>query len=178
LGCNCFYLSLLKIYIDQVLGVDAVPAALGIYFVFRDEAQAQSFRASRFRSRVSVPKVQLANKRFEDYEKLLTPLMAFFTERGRLPTLEELPETEALSTEFGNLRRAFQIVLQATNPQEWDAISDRRRQDLLVYFSDSYWTSGSASVARNKRTEPVKNNPVDTDIILLVALDPEYLTKH
>lgn len=28
----------LKIYIDQVLGVDAVPAALGIYFVFRDEA--------------------------------------------------------------------------------------------------------------------------------------------
>ncbi|MBD2069796.1 DNA phosphorothioation-associated putative methyltransferase [Leptolyngbya sp. FACHB-671] len=129
----------LKIYIDQVLGVDAVPAALGIYFVFRDEAQAQSFRASRFRSRVSVPKVQLANKRFEDYKELLTPLMAFFTERGRLPTLEELPETETLSTEFGNLRRAFQIVLQATNPQEWDEISDRRRQDLLVYLALSHF---------------------------------------
>ncbi len=129
----------LKIYIDQVLGVDSVPAALGIYFVFRDEAQAQSFRASRFRSRVSVPKVQLANKRFEDYKELLTPLMAFFTERGRLPTLEELPETEALSSEFGNLRRAFQIVLQATNPQEWDAISDRRRQDLLVYLALSHF---------------------------------------
>ncbi|MDX2229697.1 MAG: DNA phosphorothioation-associated putative methyltransferase [Leptolyngbyaceae cyanobacterium bins.349] len=129
----------LKIYIDQVLGVDAVPAALGIYFVFRDEAQAQSFRASRFRSRVSVPKVQLANKRFEDYKELLTPLMAFFTERGQLPTLEELPETEALSTEFGNLRRAFQIVLQATNPQEWDEISDRRRQDLLVYLALSHF---------------------------------------
>jgi DNA phosphorothioation-associated putative methyltransferase len=129
----------LKIYIDQVLGVDAVPAALGIYFVFRDEAQAQSFRASRFRSRVSVPKVQLANKRFENYKELLTPLMAFFTERGRLPTLEELPGTETLSTEFGNLRRAFQIVLQATNPQEWDAISDRRRQDLLVYLALSHF---------------------------------------
>ena len=129
----------LKIYIDQVLGVDAVPAGLGIYFVFRDEAQAQSFRASRFRSRVSVPKVQLANKRFEDYKELLIPLMAFFTERGRLPTLEELPETEALSTEFGNLRRAFQIVLQATNPQEWDEISDRRRQDLLVYLALSHF---------------------------------------
>lgn len=129
----------LKIYIDQVLGVDAVPAALGIYFVFRDEARAQSFRASRFRSRVSVPKVQLVNKRFEDYKELLTPLMAFFTERGRLPTLEELPETETLSTEFGNLRRAFQIVLQATNPQEWDEISDRRRQDLLVYLALSHF---------------------------------------
>lgn len=129
----------LKIYIDQVLGVDAVPAGLGIYFVFRDEAQAQSFRASRFRSRVSVPKVQLSNKRFEDYKELLTPLMDFFTERGRLPTLEELPETTALTQEFGSLRRAFQIVLQATNPQEWDAISDRRRQDLLVYLALSHF---------------------------------------
>lgn len=129
----------LKLYIDQVLGVDAVPIALGIYFVFRDEAQAQSFRASRFRSRVSVPKVQLQNKRFEDYKEQLAPLMTFFTERGRLPTLEELPETEALSAEFGNLRRAFQIVLQATNPQEWDAISDRRRQDLLVYLALSHF---------------------------------------
>ncbi|KAM3100087.1 DNA phosphorothioation-associated putative methyltransferase [Phormidesmis sp. 146-12] len=129
----------LKLYIDQVLGVDAVPIALGIYFVFRDEVQAQNFRASRFRSRVSVPKVQLQHKRFEDYKELLSPLMAFFTDRGRLPTLEELPETEALSAEFGNLRRAFQIVLQATNPQEWDAISDRRRQDLLVYLALSHF---------------------------------------
>lgn len=129
----------LKIYIDQVLGVDAVPVALGIYFVFRDETQAQNFRASRFQSRVSVPKIRLQNKRFEDYKELLAPLMTFFTERGRLPTLEELPETEVLSTEFGNLRRAFQIILQATNPQEWDAISDRRRQDLLVYLALSHF---------------------------------------
>lgn len=129
----------LKLYIDQVLGVDSVPAGLGIYFVFRDEAQAQTFRASRFRSRVSVPKVQLANKRFEDYKELLTPLMTFFTERGRLPTLEELPEAAVLNTEFGTLRRAFQIVLQATNPQEWDAISDRRRHDLLVYLALSHF---------------------------------------
>ena len=61
----------LKLYIDQVLEVDAVPVALGIYFVFRDETQAQNFRAARFRSRVSVPKVQLSNKRFEDYKEQL-----------------------------------------------------------------------------------------------------------
>ena len=125
----------LKIYIDQVLGVDAVPVALGIYFVFRDEAQAQSFRASRFRSRVSIPRVQITNKRFEDYKELLSPLMAFHTERGRLPTADELPEELGLKAEFGSLKRAFQIVLQATNPQEWDSITDRRRQDLLVYLA-------------------------------------------
>ncbi len=130
----------LKIYIDQVLGVDSVPAALGIYFVFRDETQAQSFRASRFRSRVTVPKIQLRSKRFEDYQELLAPLMAFVTERGRLPTKEELPEEKALTKEFGNLRRAFQIVVQATNAQEWDVIADRRRQDLLVYLALTHFT--------------------------------------
>ncbi|MGB3138776.1 MAG: DNA phosphorothioation-associated putative methyltransferase, partial [Nodosilinea sp.] len=49
----------LKAYIDQVLGVDAIPIALGIYFVFRDEAQAEAFRASRFRSRATAPRIRL-----------------------------------------------------------------------------------------------------------------------
>ena len=47
----------LKLYIDQVLGVDSVPVSLGIYFVFRDEMQAQSLRASRFRSRATIPRI-------------------------------------------------------------------------------------------------------------------------
>jgi len=130
----------LKAYIDQVLGVDAIPVALGIYFIFRDEAQAQSFRASRFRSQVSTPRIQIPTRQFEDYRKLLTPLMDFVADRGRLPTPEELPDASAITTEFGTIRRAFQLVLQATNPQEWDEISDRRRQDLLVYLALSHFS--------------------------------------
>lgn len=42
----------LKNYIDSMLGTDAVPAGLGVYFAFRDEAQARAFRAARFRSRL------------------------------------------------------------------------------------------------------------------------------
>lgn len=129
----------LKLYIDQVLGVDAVPVALGIYFLFRDEAQAQSFRASRYRSWVSMPRVRLQNKRFEDYQALLAPLMTFFAERGRLPISAELSEAEAISAEFGSLRRAFQVVLQATNSPDWDAITDRRHADLLVYLALSHF---------------------------------------
>ncbi len=127
----------LKNYIDQVLGVDAVPIALGIYFVFRDEAQAESFRASRFRSRATTPRVRISVKRFEDYKELLQPVMAFYTDRGRLPTAEELETEElaSLTAEFGNVRRAFKIILQATNSSEWDDIAEKRRQDLLVYLA-------------------------------------------
>ena len=72
----------LKLYIDQVLGVDSIPAALGVYFVFRDETQAQNFRASQFYSSTRTPVIRRKQKNFEDYEELLTPLMDFVTKRG------------------------------------------------------------------------------------------------
>ncbi|QXE23716.1 hypothetical protein B6N60_02406 [Richelia sinica FACHB-800] len=125
----------LKIYIDQVLNVDAIPVALGVYFVFRDEAQAQLFRASRFRSRATTPKVRTSVKRFAEYQQLLQPLMAFVTERGRLPGSGELEQEEPICAEFGSLRRAFNVILQATNPEEWEAIAQQRRQDLMVYLA-------------------------------------------
>jgi hypothetical protein len=50
--------------------------------------------------------------------------MAFVTERGRLPVKGEISQETDLRAEFGTLRRAFQIILQATDSQEWDAIAE------------------------------------------------------
>jgi DNA phosphorothioation-associated putative methyltransferase len=125
----------LKNYIDQVLQVDAIPAGLGTYFVFREETATESFRASRFRSRTTTPRIRIPLKQFADYEELLNPLMNFVTERGRLPKNDELPQGDAIKAEFGSLRRAFQVILQVTEPSEWDEIADRRRVDLLVYLA-------------------------------------------
>ena len=125
----------LKLYIDQVLEVESIPAALGIYVVFRDEADAESFRASRLFSRLSTPKIQAQVKNFEDYQELLTPLMDFYTRRGRLPVKGEL-ETEAeIKAEFRSYQRAFKVILQATSGDEWDALAEKRRQDLLIYLA-------------------------------------------
>ncbi len=125
----------LKSYIDSVLEVDAIPVDLGIYLVFRDEADAESFRASRWRSRSVSPRVRKSNKSFEDYRQLLMPLMVFVGDRGRLPVLQELPDSEDLLAEFGSFRHAFKVVLQATDPQEWEAIAEKRRQELLIYLA-------------------------------------------
>ncbi|MGF1589093.1 MAG: DNA phosphorothioation-associated putative methyltransferase [Pleurocapsa sp.] len=125
----------LKLYIDQVLGVESVPAGLGIYLVFRHDAEAEFFRASRLYSRLSTPLIQAKVRNFEDYQELLTPLMDFYTKRGRLPVKDEL-ETEAeIKAEFRSYQRAFKLVLQATNRDEWAAIAEKRRQDLLVYLA-------------------------------------------
>ncbi|BAY39352.1 hypothetical protein NIES2111_37280 [Nostoc sp. NIES-2111] len=125
----------LKKYIDEVLNVDAVPVALGVYFVFRDEAEKESFKAVRFFSRTATPRVRIPTKRFEDYQEQLAPLMAFFTKRGRLPVKGELANEQELLGEFGNFRRAFAVVLQATDEAEWDAIAYRRSLDIQVYLA-------------------------------------------
>ncbi len=125
----------LKLYIEEVLGVEAIPAALGIYFVFRDETGAETFRASRFRSRATTPKIQNKSKSFEECRELVTPLMAFVSDRGRLPAKGELASEPAIKAEIGSIRRAFEIILQATERQEWDAIAEKRRQDLLAYLA-------------------------------------------
>ena len=125
----------LKLYIDQVLEVESIPAGLGIYVVFRHEAQAESFRASRIYSRLSTPSIQAQVKNFDDYRELLTPLMNFYTKRGRLPVKGELATEAAIKDEFRSYQRAFKVVLQATDRAEWDAIAEKRRQDLLVYLA-------------------------------------------
>lgn len=130
----------LKTYIDQVLEVDAIPIDVGIYFVFRDETQAESFRASRFRSRLTSPKICTPIKRFEDYENLLQPLIKFVSDRGRLPVAGELLGEGEILGEFGTFKKAFKVILQATDPEEWEKVADRRRQDFLVYLALSQFS--------------------------------------
>ncbi|WP_319420909.1 DNA phosphorothioation-associated putative methyltransferase [Pleurocapsa sp. FMAR1] len=125
----------LKLYIEQVLGVEAIPAGLGIYLVFRNEAQAESFRAFRVYSHLSTPRVQAQVRNFEDYRQLLTPLMDFYTKRGRLPVKGELSAEAEIKAEFRSYQRAFKVIFQATDRKEWEAIAEKRRQDLLVYLA-------------------------------------------
>lgn len=125
----------LKQFIDEVLETDAVPAGLGIYFVFRDETQAETFRASRFRSRAtySLSKIQIKN--FADYLPTLQSLIDFVAERGRLPVDGEIENENDIKKEFRTLARAFEVIKRSTNAGDWQEIIEKRKQDLLVYIA-------------------------------------------
>ncbi|MGK7943678.1 MAG: DNA phosphorothioation-associated putative methyltransferase [Microcystaceae cyanobacterium] len=130
----------LKAYIDQVLENDAIPIGLGVYLVFRDENKAQTFRLSRYHSSAKTPRIYQNLPKFEDHEPLLTPLMEFYTQRGRLPVKGEFPTEEEIKAEFGTFRRAFKVILQVTEQKDWDAIADKRTQDILLYLALSHFS--------------------------------------
>jgi DNA phosphorothioation-associated putative methyltransferase len=49
--------------------------------------------------------------------------------------VDELGAGAELAAVFGSLKRAFQVVRRVTGPEQWRAISDERRNDLLVYLA-------------------------------------------
>jgi DNA phosphorothioation-associated putative methyltransferase len=132
----------LKEYIDLTLTVDALPIGLGVFLVFRDESQAESFRAARLYTRMNTPRVRIESKRFEDYQEQLAPLMEFVSQRGRIPIKGELEVETELNQEFGSIKRAFQIILTATNEAEWDGIAYQRSLDLQVYLALAHFSKG------------------------------------
>jgi DNA phosphorothioation-associated putative methyltransferase len=54
---------------------------------------------------------------------------------GRLPDPAEFSGTPAVIERFGSLKRAFAVIHRITGPEPWDAIAQRRREDLFVYLA-------------------------------------------
>lgn len=125
----------LREWISSTLGETPVAAAPGVFYVFRDEMARESFMASRYRRRVSAPKIRLRDKLFEEHQALLQELMHFVMEHGRLPELDEIEAGSDIVTLFGNIKRAFHLVRRVTGSGQWDSIRAERHNDLLVYLA-------------------------------------------
>jgi len=123
--------SELRSWIAETLGVEPAPAAPGVFFVFRDEESRQRYLAQRYRRRRAAPKITKSERLFEEHRELFDALIAFVTERARLPAPEELPEHTALTEQFGSVKRAFAVVRRVTGAEQWEAIRVERRNELL-----------------------------------------------
>lgn len=76
-----------------------------------------------------------SERRFEAHRDLLEPLIAFVTERGRLPRPGEVPDGETIDETFGSIRAAFALIRRVTGPNRWAGLEARARQDFLVYLA-------------------------------------------
>ena len=133
----------LRNWIDSTLNVQAVAAAPGVFYVFRNQTERADFVASRYRRSGTAPRFTASAELFEAHEELLEPLIQFVTYRGRLPREDELANREAIVDVFGSLRRAFRVVLNVTDRSHWKQIKEERRQDFMVYLALSQFDGRS-----------------------------------
>jgi DNA phosphorothioation-associated putative methyltransferase len=123
----------LRAWIDMSLGVRSAAAAPGVFMVFRHPALEQRWFYRRVRR--SQRLAPISSKLIEQHEGLLRPLIAFVTDRGRLPRREELEAASDIEREFGTVRNAFAVVRRVTGTEQWDRVRDARSRDLLVLLA-------------------------------------------
>ena len=125
----------LREYLESELGGDAIPAAPGVFYVFKDESAKQQFIATRYHRRISVPRRRISELLFEQNQDVLEPLMLKMAALGRLPGPEEFSEATEMIERFGSLKRAFALIRRVTDEEPWEEIAQRRAEDLLVYLA-------------------------------------------
>jgi DNA phosphorothioation-associated putative methyltransferase len=125
----------LKSYIEAELEAEAFSAEIGVFYVFKDETAGQQYLASRYRRRVAAPKKRITEVRFEENRELLEPFMSMIATLGRLPEADEFRHATEIEARFGSLNRAFSLVKRVTGAAEWEAITRRCSEDLLVYLA-------------------------------------------
>lgn len=125
----------LRQYLEETLGQECFPAALGVYYIFRDEELKSTYLASRYRRRIAAPRKRIAEVRYEEHREILDALIESITELGRLPEPDEFAESEPVVEAFGSLKRAFALIRRVTSDDDWEIVRKQRSEDLLVNFA-------------------------------------------
>lgn len=125
----------LRQYLEQTLNGEAIPAAPGVFYLFKDPALRESFSASKYRRRSFVPKKRASELEFDRHRELLEDLIRVSANLARLPFADEFDRTEEVITRLGSLKRAFKLIRKVTGADPWDTIRQSRIDDLRVYLA-------------------------------------------
>lgn len=115
---------------------EPVAAAPGVFYVFRNDADASRIKARRFRHRrSSTPRPRVADQLWDQHRELLEPIAAFWEERGRQPERWEVPNADEVGAAVGSLRRAAGIVRRIVGDDRFSAAAAAAADDLLVFVA-------------------------------------------
>lgn len=125
----------LRDFLQTVLETDALSAAPGVFYVFKNEEAKQQFVANKYHRKLTVPKSRMSEVLFEQNKDILEPFMVALTQFGRIPGREEFAHASLVEQRFGSMAKAFRLVQKVTEAAPWNDIAQRRTEDLLVYLA-------------------------------------------
>lgn len=127
----------LREYIKDTLGEEPLPAAPGVFFLFKDLKRRESFLASKTRRRVNMifrRKLSVEEK-YAPHKKLLEGFAETVAHLGRLPVVGEYPHENELKKKVGSFNRAYGIVQHLFPEHRLEEYRTKRHEDLLVYLA-------------------------------------------
>jgi DNA phosphorothioation-associated putative methyltransferase len=146
----------LQSYIEDALEVPALPVALGIFYVFREPSDRQSFLQSRSRRKVDWESVDVGLSKpprppreprtarrprpdpLTEHLPLIERFWFLTLQLGRLPLTQEFDGNAELCAAFGSAKRALRMLLARKDQQIFERAQAARKSDLLVYLASSH----------------------------------------
>ena len=125
----------LKTYLESLLGVEAVPAGIGVFYLFRDDGKRQQHLANQYSRKIPVRRRVTEDPRLVANRELLDSLIDTARPLGRMPEDFECPRMAELIEAFGSIKRAFSLAQRLTGLEEWEELARGRREDLLVFLA-------------------------------------------
>jgi DNA phosphorothioation-associated putative methyltransferase len=133
--------------LEDTLHQEAVPVALGVFFVFKLISDLHDFLESRSRRFIdwnSISRkfglIRATARRGDPYEEHRELLEAFWgsaIDLGRLPRNHEFEKLPEVRSACGSLPKAFELLSDRFGTQAFEAARTQRREDLLVYAATS-----------------------------------------
>lgn len=135
----------LRALIEDTLGCESVPVAMGVHFVFRRVDELQDFlsaRSHRFIDWAALSsRLGLRNalrRKLDPYEThrdLLDQFWESTLSLGRIPRDEEFSRLAEIRAACGSVPRAFQLFFDKFGRETYEASRTRRQEDLLVFLA-------------------------------------------
>jgi len=133
--------------IESALEVEAHPVSTGIYAVFRDTRDAQTFLSTRSRRQIDWEQLsrRLGHVRREprsgtidiyaQNKQLLDDFWMLAIDLGRLPRPGEFERETELRDRIGSPKKALRLFTDRFGADTYEAARRQRRDDLLVYLA-------------------------------------------
>lgn len=135
----------LQTFIESSLDENAVPIGPGVFIVFKDKLEEQSYLMERQRSRYSwrqlskplakPPTQKRSRELFFAHKVLLEDFWYTCLELGRIPQNDEFDHSEQVRHVCGSHPKAFTICKHNFDKDLFDDARLKKKEDLLTYFA-------------------------------------------
>ncbi|GAD03607.1 DNA phosphorothioation-associated putative methyltransferase [Agarivorans albus] len=136
--------SEVKSYIERSLQEQAITVAPGIFYVFRDKLEEQSYlqrkykRNQRWEQLTSPQTLESKDKAklvIAQQQELFTSFWIQCLALGRIPGNDEFAESETIRGLVGSHKKAFDLLKELYDTSEFETAEKSRKEDLLLYFA-------------------------------------------
>jgi DNA phosphorothioation-associated putative methyltransferase len=139
----------LQQFIESTLDNNALAIGPGVFLVFKDELEEQTYLLERQRTRYQwrqlsgrAPKIISTKVRkvlFEKHPELFEDFWFTCLDLGRIPANNEFEHSEQLRQIIGSHNKAFTLCKQQFGVDQYSQAQQVRTNDLLVYFALSFF---------------------------------------